>query len=790
MKIKMGRGLQYYYFLILSCLLVALMGGGCYFWSASSINSDNVSSLVEASITLDEIKKLQDGNRPDQSILFGKQKEFSLSMDRIEKGIRAIDQVKHLASTYRPLENALNEVKIVFNAPQGLPEINPLLDVLTKKITDFSEYVNQNNWRTLSRMSGRMLSEIRAEEVRRNGNIDFERLNSMIRNVVRSVAVMRNVTQTSLLSASDKNIILAKLGSFSIEIGLLEKYPPEIEKIRGSFTKFVQKSQAWMKEIAPEITYKKIQYDRNSKNLIFCFTGLLLFLLASMVTGVMVYQRGLNIGQRKLEKSILESVRDGIILPDDRLQGRFSSLFRTEMDKCRAQVHGRMSFGAIFQEGVPFPSVLLDSNLNLVWANRLFYEHWNMLEYLHKDEKINWDFLQRFTNLGENDPVVEGLRQKVAGIYQIQVRAGHNKETLPYEMYVSPVEYGGQNRVMIFFYPLRSLEQTLHEQKKALVAPVCKSLDALTQCSFTAEFASDLTPEFVSAGIDVIHEKFIKFHTFYEEQQQSFLREIERLEAELSDAQKLIADMKQIIDQEEEMLQKCVPYFKSSKESIIELVDVRKDVEQLCLNAVAGSKNLLQEEMNLLALSSELEGVVEENIQIFDNMSGCRQDFRSSRKQIEDCRSTLVQTIDQAMILKKTERWCPEKMEQILGRIKIEVKAFESVLQATVKLLMAQDVQLSKLQMITENHKKADVGAYRLRFEDLREKIENCMFQMTKLTRRGDQADKGIIGSLKELFSNYSSQKEAVQKLNALLSGEEIENLPEKNSQTSPELIV
>ncbi|MEI8348222.1 MAG: hypothetical protein WCG27_12195, partial [Pseudomonadota bacterium] len=315
--------------------------------------------------------------------------------------------------------------------------------------------------------------------------------------------------------------------------------------------------------------------------------------------------------------------------------------------------------------------------------------------------------------------------------------------------------------------PLRSLEQTLTEQKKSLVAPVGKSLEALAHCLYTDDFAANVKEDFLGAGIEAIHEQFVHFHEFSEKQRESFVSEIERLEGELTDAHQLINGMKQIFTQKEKVQTEAVPYFKAAKENVIELVDARKEVEQLCLNAVVGSKNLLQEEMHLLAQAKTLEELLEENIQAFDNMGGNRQEFKTIKRQVEDSKCTLMQTIDQAMVLKKTERWCPEKMEQIMGRIKMEVKSFESVLTAMGKLLMGLDVQLSKLQLITENHQKADIESYRVRFEDLRDRIENSMFQMSKLARRGEQADKGMIQALKDLFCNFNVQKEQLQKLKA-----------------------
>ncbi len=754
MQIRLGRDLQYYYFFALLVILGLFFAGGHYFWHKSTINSENNAALVEASAITDELKNF----KFDYQIIFTRPAETKSYWDKLEQQLRRLQQIKP-SKNYRQVENSLHELKNVLQQPANLPQLETLYPVLKRKASNFLDFVQSNHWRTLTRMSKRLNDDLNGLELKNKSYELYDQINTLALNSSRYISVMKNVAEASTLALTDKKIIAAKLNDLSLEANLLGKYFPEVKKVQVAASLFEKNKDQWLQEIGPEIVYLKMAYERNTKKLVLGFFGMLLAIMLLMGLGLVIYHVHLKATRKQVEKIVLRCIQEGIVLPEDKLQGDFGQSFRQEMAKMRGQIHGRMSFGALFQEGVPFTAILLDSILNLLWANRLFCEHWNLDEQQIKFGNINWDTLAHQTNLGQMDPVVEGLKQQVAGIYQIQVRIGTDQTTFPYEMYVSPVNYGGQNRVMLFFYPLRSLEQTLADQKKAMITPVVKTLEQFSKNAFNADYAKQVEAEFSGAGIDIILEKFSFLHQVLFRQQQAWQQKVQQLTGQLNAAQKMIGDLAGSFDKEEAIHQAAVPHFEQTRDNIIILADARKEVEQLCLNAVAGSKDLLQEEMNLLAEAKTMEETINENMQVFDTMAAIRNDFKTIRHQIDDCRSTLIQTIDQATVLKKTERWSPEKMEQILGRVKLEVKNFEAILGGLGKLSTVMDVQLSKLQMITENHHKIDITPYQVHFEELREIIENSMFKMAKIARRGDQADKDVVVALKDLYQNYGEQK-------------------------------
>ena len=164
-----------------------------------------------------------------------------------------------------------------------------------------------------------------------------------------------------------------------------------------------------------------------------------------------------------------------------------------------------------------------------------------LLDYKERNEILTWDFLKKYTNLGESTPIISALKENIAGIYQIQVKI--NADTMPYEMYVSPINYADKIKIMILFYPLRSLEETLANQTKAIIGPVSRSLEALMSNHFNPVFKDNIKNDFDAAGINQLFDKFCKYNEFVCQQRMGLLKEIERLENNLYDQYKLVDDL-------------------------------------------------------------------------------------------------------------------------------------------------------------------------------------------------------------------------------------------------------
>ncbi|WP_372652468.1 hypothetical protein [Halobacteriovorax sp.] len=753
MNVKFGRSLQTYYAVSFIALITIVGYGIFYFWNYGPVNINNVSTVFEATLQLDEFKKRDDIKSIWSQVDNDRVRDAITSMDEVQNYSKKLNLISSIDS-YDALEESMQKSKKSLNALISYPEVSTIVNVLHNKVTKFENFVSSNSWRTLTRVSKRINAKIKPSRTRGPGYYTYSKLNRLWSSVRDDVVLMERVTEGSVLSNEDKNLILTKTKTLKTEITMLASYLSDFKVFRIDFLDTEKNFKVWLKNIEPEISLKKIQFERNSQNMLFSLIGLLAAMLTIGIAGFFLYRRSEAKNKDEVEKVVIHAIKEGVIPTETSFDQSLSIKTREEFDKYREYIHKRMSFGSIFQDAMPFSSLLLDSNLNLVWANGLFYEHWGLSDYKKNEESVTWDFLQRFTNLGENDPVISAVKDDVAGIYNIQVKTKKDEESLPFEMYVSPVEYANQRRIMISFYPLRSIEETLSNQSKSLVGPVARTLEALTSGSFNQEFKEKTEKDFDIAGITEVWSKFQKYHEFVTGQKNGLLQEIERLENDLFDQYKLVNDIQTTLNENTEVQKVAISKFKDTKSSIVDIVELRNEMESLYQNTVTTSKGLFQDEVTLLSQSQKIAETLVDQNKALENVDKVRKEYKTLKGNVDQFRGRMMQLLDQSLIFQKTDS-TNYKVEQSLSKIKNEVKAFEKVLTDFSKISTALDVNLSKVQLIMQQSEIPNFSELQYRMEEARDLIESDMFNVSRLSRTGQTKDDEMISSLKGLYQAF-----------------------------------
>ena len=108
---------------------------------------------------------------------------------------------------------------------------------------------------------------------------------------------------------------------------------------------------------------------------------------------------------------------------------------------------------------------MVNTDFKLDWYNALFLEQFNFNDIELRSDSFSWEHLKAYLNL-EEDPVYEAMVNKIAGIYPIKIKHDELAPALPYEMYVTPINFQKDERVMVFFYPLVSVKEAIEEQIK------------------------------------------------------------------------------------------------------------------------------------------------------------------------------------------------------------------------------------------------------------------------------------------------------------------------------------
>lgn len=772
MHSKILRPIQTYYVITLFMLSLLIIGGVTYYWKTGPVNVENVSTVFEANMQIESLKTRDDLKTMKTYVANDRAREAYKVLDRFEKDVKQIHATYDVVE-YDSIEAAITQSKKSLNALISLPELSSVLVVLGGKVDKFENFVVENNWRTLTRISKRLSSRLSPARGKSNGHFSEEKLSDLYNAAISEVAEMEKVTTDSVLSREDKGLILNNLKTFSTELELFGKYVKQIKNFEDTFRNLSVSYASWFKVVEPEVSFKRIEFEKNSQNLLLAMLSLGAIVFLMGIGGLFIYSFYSRKTSLAFESFASEVIRDGLIPTTSKDRFEFSTRFREEFAKTREYIHKRMSFGSVFQDALPFSSLLLDSNLNVVWANSLFYDQWGMTESRSREENITWDYLQRYTNLGEDDPVLMAAKDNLAGIYQIQVS---NKlgETLPFEMYVSPVEYAAQKRIMILFYPLRGLEETLGHQTKALVGPIVRTLEAFSTNSFTSDFQNRIKKDFEVAGIGAVFDKFKKHNDLMTQQKIGLLAEIERLENEVYSLEAMKGEIVSGLEITGEVQGRIMDRFQATKKSVIEFIELRSELTDLFEVTQSMTKELIREETTLMSKSIEVSEALAENRKGIEGLFKYRGDIKELKVQIEDFKQKLTLTFEQI-------QFSPNKAEQAVTKLQKEGQNFIKILSHFGSLATSLDVGLSKMQIILDQRSTQDFSGYKTRMDNVKESFERTIYDVSRLKRQVESHDDEMIRILKALVESFKEEKHnfvAMLEVVSTQSAREVEEAP------------
>ncbi len=689
----------------------------------------------------------------------------SVSNDNFKKTYSELNSIKGKIEFINELTNSTNlQVNTVLSVLIkssdeliSLPSYDSIQKVLNNKIDSFETYVKDNKWRTLSRYSN-----ILKTKVSRISKIEsLRRVNRMISNVnsiESDLDRMKNITTNSILNDREKANVVKKVDEIKNELNLVSNYLGTIKKFSGELITFQEVFGKWIRVTDPEVSILKFKLDDKIKFYFYFQLGLIIFLVVSVLIGTQVKKVQAKRDQSFLENNLVKIVKEDIVSTRQSSLEGISIETATELAGMKSYLHNRMSFGALFQDGLPFGTILLDSNLSVIWANQLFYDSWNIDEKTASDGSLSWDFLQRFTNLGEEDPVLDSINKKMAGIYQIQVRL-NDEEPAPFEMYVSPIEYAGQDRVLIMLYPLRSIEETLQNQSIALVGPVKRTLDNMINDVYDQDFKDRITKDFANAAIPHIFEAFEKLDHKTTAQRDSLVSQIEELEDSLCDKEKMLQDMNQNNIELEKLNKNLSKNLSGLKDKLIEVLDYRRDLENIYQKSLAEVKSLQEDQKNVINELSRKDDSIKRGKETLSLSKESKTELKSKRVEADELKSSINQAIDQVLIFNKSDKISKEELAISLSNIKNEIKSLDFFFNSLSKSITQFDVVFSKLEMIMSDSKEINEKELSQRLHKLNDLFETQVFNFTQVSRKADIEEEQLISHIKDVYVSLKEVK-------------------------------
>lgn len=784
MRFTLGRAVHFYYVTVLVAFTALFAYGVKHYWDTGLLNIDYVSNLYDGTSKvkavkdrndIDELKKFVDGDRI---------KDANKVFARLETDIKDLKAIKSTDGNESFDEN-LKQVKASLVAFQSAPELTTILNNLNSKVSNFENFVTEKKWPTLTRMSINLRMRISPSRLMNGGLYSFERTQNLAQSINNDLEAMTNFTESSGLPADIKVAITNRIKTLKNEAANLESYIESHVKFNRLFKDFSGQYSAWFKLVEPEIALKKIQFEKNSQTVFYSMIAVFAAMIASIVLGFTIYNFSSKHSSGKTEKLVIDTIKDGLLPVEPKAIAEFSPEFKMEFDKYRDYAHKRMAFGSIFQEAVPFATILLDSNLNMVWGNSHFYEEWQLQNFKEDEDSLTWDFLQRFTNLEDNSSILSALRMSTSGKYKIQVKSNTMAKAIPYEMHVSPVEYSNQKRIMVIFYPMAEAQQSLDLQKTAITSPIMKALELQIEESMTTEAKNELRLSAEKSGAGELFSKLNQYIEKVEAIRDELNHEIESLEAKVSEHRNSASEMRKSLVASFETQRASIERYGQFKTAVATVIDSRDQLEEQFKYAMNSSRELYKDQGRIFSVAEKAERSVDDYIKSLKTITALKGEFKELKVSVDDFKGRIVQALDQLLIFQSHED-DTQRVDQFLGKIKIEMKGFEKVLHSFGEVVTMLDVTVTKVDMMVESREKIDLDSIRYRMESIKNNLENVQFSANKIAQAAHSKDDEMVNTLKVLIGNMKAEMKRINDMCKLvgMSSEHLEVITNNKETT------
>ena len=695
MKVSI-KGLKHYLYFVLGLGFFLSSSTLYFYYDSGLIDGSSVASIHENTILANELQNKKAFKDIKNDVNSGKARRALQKLEQIESKTRAVRTHVPLKAHDSILEDSFIQTKNSIKQIDRMSDLRSFFIGFQKHVGTFKKYVEGNNWRTLTRLSNRINARI-------SGINQFTLTNvrQLRASILKDLRSMKVITLRSVLARNDKVEVVDRLEKMIENVKGIDSHTSKLIKFDREFSKLTEDFDKWIIEVTPQLSLSKLQIEKKGKTFVYLLMFAFFVSSALLIITVVFNNRIEKILRSSVEDESSELIQKHIVNGAPLEAKRHSAEFVKKVEKVRDYLHKRISFSNIYQDTLPFPALLLSNDLQVTWANSHLYELLDIKNNINQQENMSWDYLQKFTNLGEDDPIYEALKNDVCGIYQVQVKVLDNKS--PFEMYVSPINVDGEKNIMIFLYSLSNMEQTINNQLVSLIGPVSKTLDCFLNDSFEGQIKNQLYKDFEIAEIEDLYGKFCRLSEYWLLQRKGLLEEIENIEGKLHDQFKMTHELERTVENQ-----------------TVEVGQLNEKLSELKRSVVRNSEHSVSIESKANMMDKELVRLIDQNNEFVTTIGKAsdsvhkandsiysivqlKGSFIESLEKINENRSKAQESINQTLLFLKSGQVEKNKLSYSINKIKADLKTFDQAIGKFEEDVKKFDVKLSKTELLLES---------------------------------------------------------------------------------------
>ncbi len=660
--------------------------------------------------------------------------------------------------------NALKEKVQAVN----VSEKDRLNQILNQESETLYQFIVQNNWPNLKKLAERY-------QLRSNVIIQSKNFHQIIQLNIGDIQNMVNLIETSQIKPDNKSSLLGRLRPLldqwrSYE-DILEHYY-EVQALHQDYLNSLQtllkkeifQTNASLKSSVASATTVK----HTSAELTFSLVSL--FLLIFSLFSYFLFQGTWNrLELQRQERHYLHVIDRALLKSDQSELQDHSPTFRSTLMNVNDYLQKRISFGQIFQDGIPFAALLVEESRQIKWFNRHFIDQWEIDSETLSKERLSWDFLVNMTNIGSNDPVAESLVTQNHGIYQVQIKPFKSSDSKSYQMFVCPVQNDGRSQCLLFFYPLMTLEETINIQTKSIVNPVKRTLESMLDDQYGPKFEATSLRDYEIGDIGQIHALFSDVYKKFEFKWNQLIEEIQLADLSLQEKYKLIDKVSEFLASLKIENKENAKLINGTKDHLLKISQNSTQLSETSLEAIYSTKLVSQSYQQLFTLHRRLKEELGRIVQAGQWITPLKQQIKEHRELLTQ--SKMIHNKLLKYLHSSVEKYVSKTPGAIVDPVVKEIPKIQEFWSQDEKIVMHFDTFFSKLNLLVDDLKKVGL-----------EQVDDIV-AVTKVQEDGQRLEKIIekvrndisleeekfADSIKRLFAHGLSFNQKLQGLDQLI---------------------
>ena len=751
MKIDFGKSIHFFYAVFFFVVFITVTTSIYHFWYKGPADIENVNSVFEASLKIEEFKKEKSILNIKKAVEHDRIADAVSILGRFENSVMIVDHVTSPKEGFVPLKTSINSVHGSLNNLLSLSNLTTLFSVFHQKISKFEKTARKKKLFTLAGYAENLKSGFHPYKLKNPVFFNPEKLKSLGVSMRNGVSSMKRRLVKGRLNKIDKKRMLVILDSFQIELAMLDHYLAKLMEFHSSFKKLTQDYKTWIKTVDAHISYVKLSLVRDSRILLISMGFLSICFLLSMGGTFFLYRRDRMKKGNEMENFALHIINKTIMDSSMNTPSEISSSFMQKIVHIRNEFQEKTALVDTFRHSLPFGTLLLDSSFNILWANKTFHEQWDFSETSH------WSDLKKHINLGENNFVESSLKKNELESGQIQVGTPDGKTT-SFDIFVVPFSIENERRIMVFFHHLKSLEESLLEQVSTLTYPVIRCLDSMSMGGMSKEFQQEVKNDFSVAKIEPLYEKIIKCNELIEDQKKGLLVEMERLENQLLDQYKLANDVKKFLDEKLQTEKTMIDVFRETGNQMAVGMDVRVSMDGNYQKMKNSMKDLMEFKKQIIFEIEEMNRNLKKDEDFFQDVTELKPRLKNIREDVDRIKMKFLS------FLKKSTLENDDMRE--------ELNRMERSLQEFSRFCSRQEILFSKIDLSLKGRNPSDVKGKKEHFSHLENMAGNYSFEMDQTLGQIKKSDSKLVESLRSLYDHFSTLLKQSASMRELIEGD------------------